>query len=250
MSFESTLPLGTPDLMRVSAFRRYLDELGRSVGGGDSGLMRLSGLGPSLLQDLMRFEESGHPAELLEVIAAGLRHARNLLIHLQAEERVLPLTIFPQERLAHCPLPLGELLQLRLAELQVLHVEPAVLRPPGSMERALVGELRLYHPLDTLSWELAMRGAREALLPEIAGSVAYRISPALALERLPLTGVLLAVVRRLQQRSTNLRELAASPGLDRGRACRLLNALYLQAGLIVSRTHPAAMGDTWFGGTP
>ena len=27
MTFESTLPLGEPDLMRVSGFQRYLDEL-------------------------------------------------------------------------------------------------------------------------------------------------------------------------------------------------------------------------------
>jgi hypothetical protein len=28
---------------------------------------------------------------------------------------------------------------------------------------------------------------------------------------------------------------------------RLLNALYLQGGLIVSRTHPVATNDSWFG---
>ena len=31
------------------------------------------------------------------------------------------------------------------------------------------------------------------------------------------------------------------------RAMRLLNALYLQSGLIVSRTHPAATNDGWTG---
>ena len=38
----------------------------------------------------------------------------------------------------------------------------------------------------------------------------------------------------------NLRDMAEWPGFDRPRAMRLLNALYLQAGLIVSRSHPAA----------
>lgn len=32
------------------------------------------------------------------------------------------------------------------------------------------------------------------------------------------------------------------------RASRLLNALYLQSGLIVSRAHPAAFSESWFGG--
>jgi hypothetical protein len=33
--FQSTLPLGEPDLMRVSAFQRYLDDLVR-VGSADA----------------------------------------------------------------------------------------------------------------------------------------------------------------------------------------------------------------------
>ena len=32
----------------------------------------------------------------------------------------------------------------------------------------------------------------------------------------------------------------------RERAARLLNGLYLQSGLIVSRSHPDAVRDTWF----
>jgi hypothetical protein len=30
---------------------------------------------------------------------------------------------------------------------------------------------------------------------------------------------------------------------------RMLNGLYLQAGLMVSRTHPAATNEGWFSGT-
>ena len=48
----------------------------------------------------------------------------------------------------------------------------------------------------------------------------------------------------------NLREICAMPGIDRHRAMRMLNALYLQAGLIVSRTHPAATNEGWSGGRP
>jgi len=49
--------------------------------------------------------------------------------------------------------------------------------------------------------------------------------------------------------TSNLREMAGWPGFDRERAMRLLNALYLQAGLIISRTNPAATNDGWFNST-
>lgn len=245
MNFESTLPLGQPDLMKVSAYRRYLSELARSSG-GDS-LTTMSALSPSLLMDLVRFEEGGRQTEVLEVLAAGIRHGRALVVHLQYDDRVLPLTVFPAERLCHCPLSADDLLAVRFVELQVLHVEPAVMRTPGDRERALVGEGHHYHPLSQLAWELAMRGGREDLLPEIAGPAAYRVAPGLNLRDLTIGGTLQAAVRRLQKETANLRAISEWPGFDRSRAMRLLNALYLQAGLIVSRSHPAATNDTWFG---
>lgn len=239
--FESTLPFGTPDLIRVSAYRRYLDEIGRA-GDGDVGTSRLSALNPSLAEDLMRFEQAGGSGglELLEVMAACVRHSRQLLLQLKSAERVLPLTVFPSERLVHCPLHIDLLLGSRLTELQVLHVEPAVLRPPGHRDISLVADRDEYAPLGPLLWELAMRGARDELLPEIAGVAAYRIAPGLDLFGLNLGGSMAAAVERLKRQTTNLREIAEWPGFDRVRAQRLLNGLYLQAGLMVSRTHPAA----------
>ncbi|MBE0548152.1 MAG: hypothetical protein IH627_10970, partial [Rubrivivax sp.] len=90
---------------------------------------------------------------------------------------------------------------------------------------------------------LALRGARESLLPEIAGPAAYRVAPATALHRLGTTGTLGAAVDRLRHQFCNVREIASWPGFDRERATRLLNGLYLQAALMVSRTHPAAIHD-------
>jgi hypothetical protein len=194
------------------------------------------------MMDLQRVEQSGHEADVLVVIAASLRHGHALAVHLQSGDRVLPLTVFPAQQLAHCPVPLEELLVGRLADLRVMHVEPAVLRPPGDPQASLVGDLHLYRSLPQLTWDLALRGARDELLPEIAGQAAYRIAPGTDLRNLGLSGSLLAAVTRLQRQSLNLRDLSESPGFDRERAVRLLNALYLQAGLIVSRTHPAAAG--------
>ena len=126
---QRLLPQDEPDLMRASGFQRYLDELAREQ--GDVTLTRLSQLDPSLMQDLMRFEQNGRQTELLEVLAACMRHARPLAIYLQCDDVVIPLTVFPREHLAHCPVPMTQFLSRPLASLVVLRVEPAVLRPPG-----------------------------------------------------------------------------------------------------------------------
>ncbi|HEY6135988.1 MAG TPA: hypothetical protein VIW70_18590 [Rubrivivax sp.] len=242
--FESTLPFGAPDLMRVSAFRRYLDEL---VVDGDAASTRLSSLSPSLMADLLRFEQGGRQTELLEVLAASTRHRCALVIHLQSDDRVLPVTIFPVEQLAHCPVPMAEFLALRLPDLVVMHVEPALLRPPGDRERLLVADPHLYVPLRPVTWELALRGARGDLLPEIPAQAAYRIPPGTNLAPLDLHGSIGAAVARMRRETTNLKDMAAWPAFDRERAMRLLNALYLQAALMATRTHPAATNDGWAG---
>lgn len=246
--FEPTIPFGEPELIRVSAFQRYLHEPGgpkarevvRDVGA------RVAALSPSLLADLSRFERAGHTSEALEVLAACVRHSQQVVIHLQMSDMVAPLTVFPVERLVHCPVSLEELLEQRPTELRVLHVEPAVLRPPGDRETALVGEDQHYHPLRPVLWEFALRGSRATLLPEIAGPVAYRLAPGVELGDLRVTGALLAAILRLQGDSVSMRDLTDWPGFDTERAARLLNALYLQSGLIISRTHRAA-SESWFG---
>jgi hypothetical protein len=62
-----------------------------------------------------------------------------------------------------------------------------------------------------------------------------------------MPAVIASCINRLRRQTCNLREICAMPGIDRGRAARMLNAVYLQAGLIVSRTHPAATNEGWFG---
>lgn len=241
--FHSTLPQGAPDLMRASEFRRSLREIG-SVSGESS---HLSDLSESLMQDLSRFEHGGQRSELLEVLAACMRHTEAVAVHLQWGERVLTLTVFPAQRLAHSVVAMDEVLGDTPTHLQVLQVERALLRPPGDSERLLISELEHYRPLAPVLWAIAFKGSREALLPEIAGQCAYRVVPGLDVSKLPLPSPLAACVEQLRRQTSNLREIVSMPGLDRARATRLLNALYLQAGLIVSRTHPAATNEGWFG---
>lgn len=240
--FESTLPEGAPNLMRVSGFRRYL-HASTVMDPLDRPSVRLSSLSPSLLQDLLRFERGGLGSELLEVLAASRRHGRSLLIHLQLDAHVLPLTVFPAEQLAHCPMPASDLLASRLNALTVIHVEPALLHPPSP--RSPPGDAAHFMQLAPLSWALALRGSRDALLPELAVNAAYRLQPGADLRSLALGGALAAGVARLRRETTNLRDMTAWPGFNAERARRLLNGLYLQAALIVSRSHPAATNEAW-----
>src|SRR5438105_4574102 len=183
--FEPTIPFGEPELMRASAYRLYLRELdGEAAKAGVSS--RISSLSPSLRADLSRFEVDGGSSEVREVAAACVRHAKRVAIHLQWGERVVPVTVFPDERLVHCPLSMEQLLALPIVELRVMHVEPALLRPPGDAESGLVGEPQLYFPLAPLLWELAMRGGRNVLLPGIAGPAVYRVATGLQVARLSL----------------------------------------------------------------
>ena len=210
---------------------------------------RLSSLSPSLMQDLMRFEQNGRQSELLEVMAAAVRHGHSIVVHLQLDEHVVPLTVFPLHRVVHSPLPIEQFLTLQLTDLQVLRVERAQLPAPDLLTLAESGQQSQYSPLGRLLWELALRGSRDELLPEIAGSAAYRITPGVDLSGLELTGTLAAAAERLKRQTTGLREIADWPGFDRPRAMRMLNGLYLQAGLMVSRTHPAATNEGWFSGS-
>jgi hypothetical protein len=253
--FESTLPADAADLMRVSDFRRYLEATAPRDSETSGLATRLSSLNPSLMEDLLRFERAGEDGdarlEPLAVLAAAVRHGRRLRLHLQHESRVLPITVFPAEGQVYCPLPMHLLLGSRLVELRVLHVEPGQLSAlGGGRDEANMGQPHLYSVLGPLLWELALRGSREALLPEIAGVAAYRVAPGADFSALSLNGTLAAAVTRLQRETTNLGDIASWPGFDRSRAMRMLNGLYLQAALMVSRSHPAATNDGWVSARP
>ena len=247
--FDSTIPFGAPELMRAASYRRYLDALPVDTRYG--GTTRLSQLSPSLQADLLRFEDddgNSNGSDAVQVLAACLRHAARLTIHLQCADRVVPLTVFAPEQQVHCPMDLGELVERHLAALRVMHVEPAQWQPPDGPQPAPVDAARRCQPLAPLLWELALRGPRRELLPEIGGPAVYRAAPGLDMRALPASGALKAAVQRLRRQAANLTEIAGWPALDRERAARLLNALYLQAGLIVSRSHPDAVRESWFGG--
>lgn len=242
-TFPPTQPGETSGLLHVSDFQRDAERNGDSLAGST----RVTSLQASLLQDLQRFvddsEGEQRSLELLEVMAAAVRHGRALLVHVQLDYRVVPLTVFPSERQLHCPLPQAMLLGAPLPELRVLRIEPARIDPPTTDRDDPQAPHRA--PLGPLLWELALRGSRDTLLPEIAGNAAYRIPPGVELEVPGLGGTLEAAVQRMRRKTTNLREIEQWPGFDRERAMRLLNGLYLQSALITSRAHPAATNEDW-----
>jgi len=117
----------------------------------DSGSTHLSGLNPSLMQDLLRFEAEhprGQGLDLLEVVAAALRHNRDLSLQLYFDTQPLAMTLRPSARELVCALPRRQLLALRLSELRVMRVEPAAPALPGDTPP---------QPLSPLIWELALR---------------------------------------------------------------------------------------------
>jgi hypothetical protein len=264
--FERTRPIGSPELMRVSEFRRYLQDLSlppSTVTGDGTRLRQVGTLGPSLMADLRR-SRNGDAHEPLEVLAACVRHGTRVTVHLQCGSFALPLTIYPTEQTVHCGAGQLDFLYTQIQDVSLLWVEAAAGPVAGSTAAPFVGDAAeavpltlaaaapavtpatTAHPLGPVLWQLAIRGLRASLLSDIAGPAVYRLAPGLDLSRLVLGNAEAAAVYRLRREAATARAMADWPGFDRLRVTYLLNALYLQAGLIVSRSHPRAIRDSWF----
>ena len=240
--FQTTQPHSGQPQRRVGDLQRVVARRG-SARNSDAGTTHLSSLNPSLMQDLQRFAADHRPGDgldLLEVLAASLRHNSALQLHLQDDHSVLEMTVLPAHRRVRCHLPAAPWLALGLLTLRVLRV--ASLASDGS-EAAAANSAAAGTPYDLgpLLWHLALHGARGELLPEIGGVATYRVTPGASLDVAEPAGALAEAVQRLQGQTTPLREIAHWPGFDRDRAQRLLNALYLQSALIVTRSHPGAL---------
>jgi hypothetical protein len=193
----------------------------------------------TLLADLRQLHSGHGSSDVLEILAACMRHRHAALICLRYEGLVWPITAFPTELVYHSPRDLALAEPEGLATLQVLSCDAPGLRAPGHWMHERVGRKEHYHSLKPLLWNLALNGPRHELLAEIAGPAAYRVS--LSREgRLLAPGALGPAADRLRSESASLRDIARWPGMSIERACRLLNALYLSSALMVMRSHPAA----------
>lgn len=199
---------------------------------------RPTSLSPSLLAELDRFERKAEGADPLEVLAACIRHARPLVVILEIATRLLSLRLYPLQGLFVCPADFLDLTEDRLQQLKVVRVQPG--HPHQEPVPGTADATERTGSLTLLAWQLAMVGGRFELLPEIAGRACYRVSRATDLNDLPIDDAATGLLRRMQRDNLALDDIAAVPGVGFERACRLVNAVYLQGGLITLRFAPAS----------
>jgi len=236
-------------LWRISAFERMHQET------GTSGFMRLAGptlLPTTLLADLRRLDADPTSGDVLEVMAACLRHREPALLLVSHDGLVWPITLFPDEGLYHSPRDLREASVTGLATMKLVAAEPPGVRPPGHWMHERVAQAEHYRPLAPLLWTVALNGPRRTLLADIAGPAAYRVVGMSGEERLTAPGALGSAIERMQRGSVTLREIAQWPGMSTERASRLINGLYLAGKLLVTRTQAVSRDESassrgWFG---
>ncbi len=226
-------------LWRISAYERMRLERGSSV---FAQLGEPTLLPTTMLSDLRQLESRRDSGDVLENLAASMRHRQAALICLHYEDLVWPVTVFPTELVYHSPRDMALAKRDGLATLKVLSCDAPGLRPPGHWMHERVGRMEHYHPLKPLLWNLALNGPRSELLSEIAGHAAYRVTLSRE-DRLLAPGALGPAADRLRSESAALRDIARWPGMSTDRASRLLNALYLTSALMVLRSHPAAQPE-------
>ncbi len=194
----------------------------------------------TLMAELAALERRQDENDALEVLAACVRLQEPALVYLRVAELVWPVTVFPAQMLYHSPRPLTEAADAALARVAAMAVEPPGLRPPGqALDQRAAADDSVYALAPAL-WRLALHGPRGRLLNEIGGTAAYRVLRNPKLDELPLPGALGAAAERLRRESASLKQIASWPGMSVERAARLLNALYLNANLMVSRSGAAA----------
>lgn len=224
-------------LWAVSGFDRVREETGTS---GFSRLTEQVVLPSTLLRDLGDIGAGPSSYDVLEIVAACRRHREAALLYLQCDGLVWPVTLFPAQTLYHSPRSMEKASLAGLGRLAVLDIDPPGVQPPGHWSHERSAHADHYRPLLPLLWSLALNGPRAALLPEIAGTAAYRALKDPADDGLAVSGALRSAVDRLRRETVSLRTICGWPGMSMERTGRLLNGLYLTSALLATRIHPAA----------
>ena len=227
-------------LWHVSAYEHMRQATGAS---GFKGADSVSALPSSFLGELRRVEKGAGGSDVLEVMAACMRQREAALLYLQHEGCVWPVTIFPDSNQYHSPRILGLATQRGLSDLTLIQVESPGVRPPGHWMHERVGAARNYHDLTPLLWSVALFGPRGRLLEELSGTAAFRALRNPTDHGLHAGGALGPSIDRLRRESVAMRDIAAWSGMSPERASRLLNGLYLDSSLMVTRHHPAARSE-------
>ena len=222
-------------LWRISAYERMRAET------GDSGFARLGQgtvLPTTLHAELNQLEQHHRGSDVLEVVAACMRHQESALLLLRHDGLVWPLTLFPRQGVYHLPRPILTSLVEGTRDLEVLGVQPPGLRPPEHHDRERVAPPDTYLPLPPLLWALALLAPRAALLEPLTGPVSFRVTAGFEADAAARAGALGAALQRLRRDGASATQIARWPGMDNERTTRLLNGLYLQGGLMVLGQRP------------
>jgi hypothetical protein len=198
-----------------------------------------STLSPSLLSDLKRFGDGVDAIDLLPALAASVRHGKSLALHLRLGGNLLRVSVFPRAQLFHCETDLCALSHAELAQLQLVRIQPEAAVSPIRIE-GMPSDAAPFGQLAPLLWLVAEYGASAALLPEITGRVRYRLAPGFSTHELPVELSAMPLIQRLGRSTVSLGELSEWTVRGPARVSRLLNAIYLQAGLMVLRVSPKA----------
>jgi hypothetical protein len=196
-----------------------------------------STLSPSLLSDLKRFADDTGTTDLLPAMAASVRHGKPLALQIQHGRSIVRLSIFPRDQLFHCAVNLSAMTPALLSQLRLVHIEPEYMLAPFGSDGRPASSLA-FGTLGTLLWMLALYGARDELLPEIAGAVRYRLAANLSTHGLPIEMPAMPLLQRLRDTALSVEEMARWTVLGSSQIRRLLNALYLQSGLMITRAFP------------
>ena len=226
-------------LWRISAYERFRQERGTSAFaplGGNTVLPT------TLMADLRHLEARREQSDVLEIAAACMRHRQSALLCLRYDDLVWPVTLFPAEMLYHAPRDLSAVPNEALGAIAVINCDPPGLRPPGHYMHERIGRREHYWPLKPLLWKLALHGPRHALLNEIAGPTAYRVTMSRE-DRPDAPGAMGPAAERLRTGAATLREMSSWPGMSVERASRLLNGLYLCTSLMVLRAAVSGSAD-------
>lgn len=211
-------------------------------------------LSPDMLDALRRLGTDGG-SELLEVVALCLRLKEPMLLTIAVGGWAWPITLYPEHGLYRAPIDWSRAPPQGLARAQLLDCEPALLAPPRLASRQRTTPPNHY-PLARLTWTLALLGPRTTPLRTLAHTERFRTTTRTTPPATPpaatrdatepgwrLPGALGSAVARLAGSSASLGEVARWPGLDRARASRLLNGLFLDERLILIDA-PAQHRDT------
>lgn len=199
-------------LWRISEFERL------QAGGQDGAPMGTAPstmLGSTLQAELYRLYAHTETNDVLEVMAACLRHRESALLHMSMAPYVWSVTLFPIQGLFHAPRDVADpVVAAGMGQMKLLSAERAGLRPPGHIMAERVAAPDKYRPLARLLWAMAVYGPRPTLLTEISGRSAYRLAPGRGEDRPVPTGALAPAVSRLRAEAASLREMSRWPGMS------------------------------------